>query len=471
MAAFLARPNRIGPAILALAVVVATAAPAQEAAPPPAPDLSQEAAPVIGPDVTEFVLDNGLQVLVIPDRRAPVVTNMVWYRVGSADEPEGKSGIAHFLEHLMFKGTRTHPEGEFSRVVGEIGGEENAFTTADYTAYYQRVAKEHLELVMGFEADRMENLVLTDENVIPERKVILEERAMRVESEPGAELSNALSAVLYLRHPYGVPVIGWRDEMETLSKEDAIAFYDRYYTPNNAVLVVAGDVDAAEVRTLAEKTYGKVKRRAEPPLRARPEAQLIDVPRQVSHADPKVTQESVRISWLAPSYRTAEGNEAYALDVLSEALGGGLTSLLVRDLVVEKKLATSVGAFYQSSVWDEGQFGLYAAPRDGVSLETMREALLASLTRALESGLTEEEVARAKARLEADTIYAQDSQTALTQIFGTALMTGGTLADVQTWPADIREVPLQAVRDAAKLLDPDTAVTGYLRKSGPDQRS
>ncbi len=434
---------------------------------PAATHAEDNAPPRIGPDVTSFTLDNGLEVVVIPDHRAPVVTHMVWYKVGGADEFEGKSGIAHFLEHLMFKGTKTHPEGEFSRVVSEIGGDENAFTTADYTAYFQRVAKEHLPLVMSYEADRMQNLVLTDENVTPERQVVLEERNMRVESEPGAALANATDAILYLRHPYGVPVIGWREEIEKLDKTDAIAFYDRFYTPNNAVLVVAGDVTEAEVRAGVADTYAKVPRRAEPPPRDRPRAVELDVPRFVSKADPKVAQESVQISWLAPSYRLAGKGEAEALDVLSEALGGGPTSLLYRELVVDKKLAVAAGAYYQSDVRDMGRFTLYAAPRDGVSLEDLRAALLGALDGAVKTGLDDAAIARAKARLEADTIYAQDSQTSLARIFGTALVTGGSLDDVRDWPAHIRAVDLAAVKAAAGRFVPDRSVTGYLRAEKP----
>lgn len=449
---------RLLPALVAAAVIgfaaVSPSARAEEAAPPQ-----------IGPDVTTFSLDNGLEVVVIPDHRAPVVTHMIWYKVGSADETEGKSGIAHFLEHLMFKGTRTHPEGEFSRVVGEIGGDENAFTTADYTAYFQRVAKEHLHLVMSYEADRMQNLVLTDENVIPERQVVLEERNMRVESEPGAALANAMDAILFLRHPYGVPVIGWREEIEKLDRTDAIAFYDRYYTPNNAVLVVAGDVTEADVKAAVADTYAKVARRAEPPPRERPRAVPIDVPRFVSKADPKVTQESVQIAWMAPSYRLAAQGEAEALDVLADALGGGPTSLLYRKLVVGDKLATAVGASYQSDVRDMAQFTLYAVPRPGVSLEDLRAALLKALAEAVEDQLDAGAVARTKARLEAATIYAQDSQVALARIFGSTLVTGGSVDDVRDWPSRVRAVDLAAVRAAAKWLDPDRSVTGYLRSA------
>src|SRR5690349_8780051 len=200
-----------------------------------------------GPEVSHFTLTNGLEVVVIPDRRVPVVTHMVWYRVGSADEPPGVSGIAHFLEHLMFKGTAKNPAGKFSKVLATIGAVENAFTTADYTGYYQRVAKEHLREVMEFEADRMTGLVLTDENVIPERGVVLEEFNMRVANSPEARLGEQVAAALYLNHPYGRPVIGWKHEIEKLGREQALAFYRQFYTPNNAILVVAGDVTADEV--------------------------------------------------------------------------------------------------------------------------------------------------------------------------------------------------------------------------------
>src|SRR4029079_5255069 len=206
------------------------------------------------PEIGHFTLGNGLEVVVVPDRRAPVVTHMVWYKVGAADEPPGKSGIAHFLEHLMFKGTAKNPAGRFSQEVASIGGQENAFPANDYTGYYQRVSREHLKTLMEFEADRMTGLVLSDEAVSPELKVVLEEQNQRVANNPRAQLVEQVEAALYLNHPYGKPVIGWRHEIEQLTREDAIAFYKRFYTPNNAVLVVAGDVTADEVKALAETT-------------------------------------------------------------------------------------------------------------------------------------------------------------------------------------------------------------------------
>src|SRR3569833_3058530 len=222
-----------------------------------------------GPAIAERKLANGMSVIVIPDRRAPVVTHMVWYRNGSADDPPGKSGIAHFLEHLMFKGTAKHPKGAFSEAVAEIGGQENAFTGNDYTAYFQRVAKEHLGLMMSFEADRMTGLILTDEIVAPERDVVMEERRMHCDADPGAQLNEAMQAAVFTHHPYGVPVIGWGHEIEELGREDALAYYGRFYTPESAILIVAGDVEPEEAMSLAEQHYGPIQPRGAPPVRLR----------------------------------------------------------------------------------------------------------------------------------------------------------------------------------------------------------
>lgn len=418
----------------------------------------------IGANVSSFTLDNGLQVVVIPDHRAPVVTQMIWYKVGAADEVPGVSGIAHFLEHLMFKGTKDHPEGEFSAVVSELGGSENAFTSSDYTAYFQRVAKEHLKTVMSYEADRMENLVLTDEVVAPERKVILEERAMRVDNDPGSRLSETLNTVLYANNSgYSVPVIGWQAEMEKLSAKDAITFYDRFYTPNNAVLVIAGDVDADEVKTLAEETYGKVERRAEPPARVRPAEPPLPGRRFVTLVDARVKQPSVRDAWIVPSYTTAKPGEAEAIDILADVLGGGATSRLYRQLVVTDKVATSAGSYYSSSQLGPTDFTVYGVPRDGVSLDELRAAAQKVIADVAQNGITDEELARAKRKVLADAIYAQDSQQALARIFGRTLTTGGTIEDVQEWPSRISKVTADQVREAAKTyLEENSSVTAYL---------
>ena len=279
-----------------------------------------------GPRITDFVLANGLQVVVIPDHRAPVVTHMLWYKVGAADETPGKSGLAHFLEHLMFKGTAKNPSGRFSQVVATIGGQENAFTSADYTGYFQRVPRDKLKAMMEFEADRMTGLELTDDVVRPELKVVLEEQNMRVANNPGARLGAQMDAALYLNHPYGRPIIGWRHEIEKLDREDALAFYRRFYTPNNAVLVIAGDVTADEVRQLAEETYGKVARVAEVKPRLRPQEPVQEAPRTVTLADPRVAQPSVSRYYLAPSATSGRPGESEALDVLVHILGRGSSS-------------------------------------------------------------------------------------------------------------------------------------------------
>ena len=331
--------------------------------------------PAAGSGVVDFKLENGLTVVVIPDRRAPVVTHMVWYRNGSADDPPGKSGIAHFLEHLMFKGTKTHPKGAFSEAVAEIGGQENAFTGNDYTAYFQRVAKEHLGEMMAFEADRMTGLVLTDEIVAPERDVVLEERRMHCDADPSAQLSEAVQAALFTHHPYGTPMIGWGHEIEGLGREDALAYYARFYTPENAILVVAGDVEPEETRRLAEQHYGKIRPRGEAPVRRRPREPESVARRLVTLNDEKVEQPSWQRCYLTPSQRTAKPGEAEALEVLAHLLGGGQTSLLYRALVIEGKQAVAAGAHYMGSALDDTRFYLYAMPAPEVSLPELDAAV------------------------------------------------------------------------------------------------
>jgi len=414
--------------------------------------------------ITDFTLDNGLRVVVLPDRRAPVVTQMVYYNVGSADEAPGESGIAHFLEHLMFKGTPNHPEGEFSRAVAEIGGQENAFTSQDYTGYYQQVPSSALEMVMGYEADRMANLVLDEETVLPERDVILEERRMRIDNDPGSQLSEAVQAALFQNSPYGTPVIGWRSEMEELSRDDAIAFYNKYYTPNNATLLVAGDVTVDEVRRLAEKTYGKLERRAEPGERIRPAEPEPLAARTVTLTDPKVTQPSMQRVYLVPSDTTAEPGEAEALDVLSDVLGGGTTSRLYRSLVVEKAIAAGTGAYYGGTALNDGKFTLYGMPRGEATLADIEEAIEAEITRIRSEGITEEELERAKNRVRKNMIYLRDSQTSMARRVAAALSTGRTIEDVETWPDRIEAVTVEDVNEVArKYLQPKRSVTGYLR--------
>jgi zinc protease len=415
------------------------------------------------PDVAHFTLDNGLEVVVVPDRRAPVVTHMIWYKVGAADETPGKSGLAHFLEHLMFKGTAKNPAPRFSQTVAFVGGQENAFTTQDYTGYYQRVPRENLKMLMEFESDRMTGLVLNEQAVVPELKVVLEEYNQRVANNPRARLGEQIDAALYLNHPYGKPVIGWRHEIEKLTRDDAIAFYKRFYTPNNAVLVVAGDVTADEVRTLAEQTYGKVAKVAEIGPRHRPQEPPPAAVRHVSLADPRVQQPSLHREYLVPSSTTAKPGESEALEVLAFILGRSNTGRLHNTLVVERGLAVSAGGWYRGTALDATQFGVFASPKPGVTLPQLEDAVDAVIADVVSKGVTPDEVERAKNRLIADAIYAQDNQATMARWYGMALTTGSTVEKVLSWPDRIRAVTTDAVNTAAKTwLDKQRSVTGYL---------
>jgi zinc protease len=449
--------NRLGAAILLAGTAVAFAV---------SPDRPAQAAP----DVSHFKLANGLEVVVIPDRRAPVVTHMVWYKVGAADEPPGKSGIAHFLEHLMFKGTAKNPAGRFSQVVATIGGQENAFTSSDYTGYYQRVTKDKLKEMMEFEADRMTGLVLTDDVVLPERDVVLEEQNSRVANNPGAKLGEEVQAALYLNHPYGRPVIGWRPEIEKLNRADALEFYKKYYTPNNAVLVIAGDVTANEVKKLAEETYGKVPRVADVPERKRPQEPEQRSVRVVTLSDPRVAQPSLQRSYLVPSSTTAKPGQSEALEILSQILGGGNNSRLYRKLVVESPVAVSVGAWYQGMALDDTRFGVYGTPQQNVTLQQFDAAIDQVIADIAANGVTADELDTARTKLIADVVYAQDSQATLARWYGSALTSGATVDEVRTWPDRIAKVTADDVRNAARTwLDKKRSVTGYLIKDPAPQ--
>jgi zinc protease len=414
--------------------------------------------------VANFTLANGLDVVVIPDHRAPVVTHMVWYRNGSADDPPGKSGIAHFLEHLMFKGTKDHPRGEFSEFVSEIGGQENAFTGPDFTAYFQQIANQHLRACMEFEADRMTGLTLSDDVVAPERDVVLEERRMHCDSDPGAQLGEAVQATLFTHHPYGIPVIGWGHEIEGLKRQDALAYYERFYTPENAILVVAGDVDPDEALKLAEATYGKIKSRGAKPLRTRPLEPPTVASRVVTVADDKVEQPSWQRHYLAPSCRTAGEGEAEALEVLGHLFGGGQTSFLYRTLVIEQKLAVSAWAYYYGTAVDQSRFIINVTPAPGVPLDELDKGFDRALARFLREGIEAGELERAKTRLVADAIYARDSQSDLARWYGSSLAIGQTLRDVEQWPEKIEAVSAEDVLAAARrYLDHKPAVTGHLQ--------
>lgn len=415
-----------------------------------------------------FTLDNGMQVVVLPNHRAPVVLHMVWYKAGSTSEPEGKSGIAHLLEHLMFKGTKKYPDGEFSRKLAQHGGQENAFTSLDYTSYHQTVAADRLEMVMELEADRMTNLVLDPADVATERDVVLEERNQRIENNPGARLRVEANKKLYPKgHPYGRPIIGWRKELAALTREDALAFYRANYAPENAVLVVAGDVDVSDVKRLAQTYYGVIPARNLSPRRNLVTDALIEGGETVL-ADARVRQASWSQTVIQPSLTNGDPRRVVALEVLNELLGSGGTSRMYKKLVIEQALAVSAGTHYNDGARGEGTFTVFASPRPGVDLDVLVAAVRTEIQRLLDQGLDAGELDRVKNRMLSGAVFARDEMKTGAYTIGGALAAGHSIEDVESWPERIAGVTEQDVLDAlaAVLAEPRRITTKLLPKQG-----
>ena len=416
-----------------------------------------------GAQVSSFALDNGMEVVVIEDHRAPVVVHMVWYRAGSADEPPGASGVAHFLEHLLFKGTENMAPGELSATVARNGGSDNAFTSYDYTAYYQRIAADRLPLMMKMEADRMVNLRLSETDVATERDVIIEERNQRVENDPSSLFREQKNAALFLNHRYGVPVIGWRHEMVALDQPKARAFYDRYYAPNNAILIVAGDVRPQEVRDLAQQYYGPLPANPDLPARIRPQEPPQTAERRLVFRDARVAQPYVSRSYLAPERDSGAQETAAALTILAEILGGGTTSVMAEKLQFDSQTAVYTGAFYGGGALDKTSFDLVVVPAPGVSLQQAEDAMDAVLADFVKTGVDEAQLARIKMQVKAAEIYDRDNVERLANRYGRALTQGLTIADVQDWPQVLQAVTADDVMAAARaVLDRRQSVTGWL---------
>lgn len=414
-------------------------------------------------EVTSFTLDNGMQVVVLEDHRAPVVVHMVWYKVGAADEPAGKSGIAHFLEHLLFKGTDDLAAGELSATVSRNGGSDNAFTSWDFTAYYQRIAADRLDLVMKMEADRMRDLQMTPEDVRTERDVVLEERNQRVENDPSALFREQTRAAQYLNHPYGIPIIGWRHEIEKLNREDAFAFYKRYYAPNNAVLVVGGDVNPEEVRALAETHYGPVTPTPDLPERARPQEPPQLAERRLTFTDPRVAQPFISRSYLVAERDPGAQQEAARLTILARLLGGnGATSVLGRKLQFETQQAVYVSAFYDGIALDDTTFTLVMAPTPGIDLSAAEAALDQAIAEFLEEGVDQDQFDRLKFQIKASQIYAEDDILSLVHRYGEGLTAGLTIEDIEDWRDIVLAVTEDEVMETARqIFDRRKAVTGW----------
>ena len=412
---------------------------------------------------SSFTLDNGLEIVVIEDHRAPVVVQMLWYRAGAADETPGRSGVAHFLEHLLFKATKTLAAGEFSKTVAENGGTDNAFTSYDYTAYYQRIAADRLPLIMRMESDRMVNLQLSEADIATERDVIIEERNQRTENDPGALFEEQKKAAQFLNHRYGVPIIGWRHEMETLSLGDALEFYGHHYAPNNAILVIAGDVDPAQVHRLAKTYYGAIPANPSITARARPQEPLQTAERRMIFEDARVAQPYVSRSYLAPERDSGDQKTAAALTLLAQVLGGGQTSVLNEKLQFDTQMAVYTGAYYGGTSLDDTSFGLVIVPAQGKTLQEAENALDAVITNFLNDGVNPAQLARIKKQLRASQVYARDNVQQLANRYGRGMTSGLTVEDIQLWPEILQAVTGEDIIIAAKsVFDRKQAVTGWL---------
>ncbi|UWR02615.1 insulinase family protein [Ruegeria conchae] len=415
--------------------------------------------------VTTFTLDNGMDVVVVEDHRAPVVQHMVWYRAGSADEPIGSSGVAHFLEHLLFKATDTMEAGELSATVAANGGNDNAFTSYDYTAYFQRVAADRLELMMRMEADRMRNIRLTENDIVTERDVILEERNQRTENNPRALFGEQMNAAQYLNHRYGVPIIGWKHEMEELDMDEALSFYQTHYAPNNAILVVTGDVDPDEVKSLADQYYGVIPANPDLPERIRSQEPPQTAERRLTYKDARVSQPYVQRSYLAPERDAGAQEKAAALFLLAELLGGSTTSYLNEKLQFEQQLVVYTGAFYRGVSLDDTTFDLIVVPAEGVSLQEAEDAMDQVVSDFIAEGVNEEDLERIKMQLRAAQTYARDNVDGIGNRYGRALTSGLTVEDVQAWPNILQAVTSDDIIAAAReVIQPETSVTGWLMR-------
>lgn len=390
-------------------------------------------------------LPNGMQIVVIPVHRTPAVTHMVWYRAGAGEEPEGVSGTAHYMEHLMFKGTPTMAPGAFSAAIQRMGGNDNAFTSWDYTAYFQTVPKEKLADVMAMEAGRMTDLTPKLPDILSERQVVIEERRQTTDGDPGAMLRERMNNVLFPNHPYGRPILGWMSEMQTLKWVDALVFYKKWYAPNNAILVVSGDTTMAQVLPMAQATYGRIEPKTIP-ARTRTVSPHLEGEISVTFQREDVHQPQWMREIRVPSARQ-DRNASILLELLEDLLGG-TTGRLYQKLVVTDKIAVEAGVSYNPNAIDDGTFLVYGVPAPGVSIEKLSAALQAVLTDAGKKGFTDAEVKSAIARLQDDAVYARDSLSGPAMSIGYQLATGVSLDDIETWPTRLESLTPKDAQDA-----------------------
>lgn len=420
-----------------------------------------------------FTLANGMEFVVIPHHRVPVVTSMIWYKVGAADEPRGLSGMAHYLEHLLFKGTATVKPGAFSKIVRARGGNDNAFTTQDYTAFFQSIAVAHLETIMKMEADRMVNTEPPPADFKAERNVVLEERRQRTENDPRGYFSEQLRAMMFVNHPYATPVIGWNHEVAALEWPEIRKFYKAHYGPNNAIMVISGDITAAQLKPLAEKYFGPLKPITLPPRTWTTVPPMIVNP-QLTLRHAQIQQPAFLRLYRLPSARQNR-DESYALSVLAEIMDGGAATRLYKALVVDQKIAIGVNFSYDGLALSDGTGWLSATPAEGVSLDMVEKALEKELRRVIENGVSDQELQEARLRMKDSAAFALDSLSGPAMTVGRALASGLTLDDVEYWPYALDKVTKEQIQAvAAQYLDPDDIrqrpyISGYLLPPLPQE--
>ena len=414
-------------------------------------------------DAKQFQLKNGLRVIVIENSRAPVVSQMIWYNVGSIDEKFGKSGLAHFLEHLMFKGTKKYPSGYYSKYISKNGGTENAFTSFDYTAYYQIVPTEHLEKIVELEADRMINLTLTDEQVETEKKVILEERYQRIDSKPSAILDESIRKSLFPNHTYGTPIIGWEHEIKALTIDDVRKFYNDYYNPKNAILILSGDVSLKKAKEYSEKYFGKIKVKNQINInRIKLNDPVLRTNIRINYYDENVKQKIWKRSFKTSSYKESIKN-GIALDLGLKILTGGSTSILYRELVEKKKLVSSIGGYYQGMSRDKATVNFYAIPNENVEISNLEKQIYETMKKSVVNGITEDRFTLQKKKYEYESIYLRDSIFQPAQIVGEALSVGIALEEIERWDEFLNEITIDDVKnELKKFIKNNNYVTGLL---------
>lgn len=408
--------------------------------------------------VQGYQLHNGMKILVVENHRAPVVVSQVWYKVGSSYEHDGITGLSHVMEHMMFKGTSEHPAGEFSEIIAANGGRENAFTGQDYTAYFQRIANDRLELCLELEADRMRNLLLDKEEFAKEIEVIKEERRLRTEDKPTALTYERFNAVAYTNSPYRHPIIGWMEDLDNLTIDDVRQWYKTWYAPNNATLVVAGDVDAGDVFHLAKRYFGSLPTSEIPELKPRHEAK--------QYGTQRVTVEvPAKIPYLIMGYKVPvlknvkEKWEVYALEVLAGVLDGGNSARLSKNLVRGQQIATSASAGYSMSSRHESLFTLSAVPNDGVSIDVLEFALREQISDLQNSLADEQELERVKAQVVASNVFKQDSSFYQAMEIGMLETVGLPWQVKDEYVENIQAVTAEQVQQVAKKYLIDTGLT------------